>query len=555
MADQFLSKIRVKSQDFVEANGQAVLQRHEELRALLAERVGPEGAALFAEPLINRGNDAAMGSVSWYCDTVGDAQPFSQLSPARQEQIESYLRDHLRPLQSMAEDPATADLIWGALSSYGTDDIVVVGDRPFIVNWGLVPNGNGANVSARPRHFEDTLGRFLQAPVRARPVAEVPPVVPAAFVSSPVSEAPAARALSPVAWVPLVVLLLLAGGVLFWLLQPGTRLFPPKSPVVTAQATLEAQEATNVSLRKRLGTLQDALAGAVCRKDGVLILPDGLTPEGLTPPKQGTGFPETARVSPDAVLPNVPERVLVPDGQSGENTQTLLQHIEASTVLILSRGQKRSSIGSGFVVGPGLIVTNQHVIANAAEGGVRVVHKKGGDPLTAQVLKVQGPLAETGGDFALLRVEGADLPAFTLFRSAGTQKLQHVIAAGFPADVLELDADFAALKTGQATSIPDLTVTDGIINTEQQLGPTTRVLMHSAPLSAGNSGGPLVDMCGRVVGVNSFVRKGRLQNRSYALSIETLFTFLEGTPADPIVTDVACEALASTSPFVARAKD
>ena len=84
------------------------------------------------------------------------------------------------------------------------------------------------------------------------------------------------------------------------------------------------------------------------------------------------------------------------------------------------------------------------------------------------------------------------------------------------------------------------TVTDGTVNTEQKLGPETNVLMHSAPLSRGNSGGPLVDMCGRLVGVNSFVRTGRMQNRGFALSSGDLMRFLEGTPAAPTVATDPC---------------
>ena len=58
MADHFLGKLRVANEDFVEADGAAVLERHEAMRALLSERAGPEVAAMFAEPLISRGNFA-----------------------------------------------------------------------------------------------------------------------------------------------------------------------------------------------------------------------------------------------------------------------------------------------------------------------------------------------------------------------------------------------------------------------------------------------------------------------------------------------------------------
>ncbi|MFC3117669.1 hypothetical protein [Jhaorihella thermophila] len=59
MADLFLTKTRISPSDLVEAGGRPVLERHAELHALLSDRAGPATAALFAEPLVSRGNDAA----------------------------------------------------------------------------------------------------------------------------------------------------------------------------------------------------------------------------------------------------------------------------------------------------------------------------------------------------------------------------------------------------------------------------------------------------------------------------------------------------------------
>ncbi|SPJ31116.1 trypsin-like peptidase domain-containing protein [Falsiruegeria mediterranea] len=553
MADQFLSKTKLTADDLVTSGDRPVLERFQELRALLTDRAGPEVAALFAEPLLSRGNDTAAPSVSWYADAKSEPVPLSRLSPAEQSQVTAYLSDHLRPLRSLAEEPAHADLVWGALSTYGADDVMVVDGRPVIVNWGLLPGGGGANVSARMAHFDATLGRYLQAPVQPQPQPQAAPVASApTFTPQPVetlmTPAPVRR-ISRLAWVPLLVLLLISGAVLFWLLQPGTRLFPKQDPVITEQSTLDAQRALNDELRGRAETLQAALDGAVCRADGVLILPNSQTPEGLLPPKQGEAFPQTAEAAPDALLPNTTDRILVEDPANPETPQSLLQMIEARTVLVLAGTANGLTAGSGFVVGPGLVVTNQHVLEGAAPGQLAVAGQAVGNPMQASVVKSAGPLADTGQDFALLEVPGLSAPAFTLLQGAGSLKLNNVIAAGYPGDVLEIDGDFAALQAGEAGAIPGLTVTDGIVNTEQQIGPETNVLMHSAALSSGNSGGPLVDMCGRVVGVNSFVRKGPLQNRGYALAIGDLMAFLAGTAAAPQVVDAPCQPV--VRPFTA----
>lgn len=566
MADHFLSKIRVTPEDFVEANGVPVLQRHGELRRLLAERAGPEVAGLFAEPLVSQGNDTAPPTVSWYGEVEGEARPLASLSPTERDRVETYLSDHLRPLRVLAEQPETADLALGALSVYGHDNVLVVGDRPVIVNWGLLPGGGGANVGLRPAHFAETLGRYLSlAPTSApasAPTQAVPSTPPASVTAAagaavaaqtgPGRE-PARRVVSPIAWVPLAILLVLAGAVLAWLLMPGTRLFARSGtvPAVTEQATLQAARALNDSLRDRRATLQAALDGAVCRPDGILVLPDGRTPEGLTPPAVGVAPQRKANVIPDALLPNSPARVQVPDGANAAGEGSLLQSIEARTVLVLaSPGATGVTTGTGFFIGPGLVVTNRHVIEpGLVEGGQILV--TGGvlsSPQPARVLKSQGPLMEAGGDFALLQIDQTDTPAFTVHLPSASLQLNNVVAAGFPGDVLATDVSYAALKSGDLGAVPGLTVTDGIINTEQQIGAQTHVLMHSAALSSGNSGGPLVDMCGRLVGVNTFVRKGRLQNRGFALSSGDLMAFLNGTVAAPEVDSAPC------APVVMRAE-
>jgi len=177
MAEYFLSKIRVTSQDFVEAGGQPVLERHKELRTLLEERAGPEVAGLFAEPLISRGNDTAPPTVSWYSEAEGEARPLASLTGPERDRAELYLAEHLRPLRALVEEPGSADLALGALSVYGREDVLVQAGRPVIVNWGLLPDGNGANAASRPAHYNATLGKYLALSGGQAAVPAAPPVV------------------------------------------------------------------------------------------------------------------------------------------------------------------------------------------------------------------------------------------------------------------------------------------------------------------------------------------------------------------------------------------
>ena len=74
----------------------------------------------------------------------------------------------------------------------------------------------------------------------------------------------------------------------------------------------------------------------------------------------------------------------------------------------------------------------------------------------------------------------------------------------------------------------------------------TNAVVHSAPISKGNSGGPLIDMCGRLVGVNTFVVQGPMRNLNFALATTDLIAFLAGTPAEPVLSAESC------TPMVAR---
>jgi S1-C subfamily serine protease len=74
-------------------------------------------------------------------------------------------------------------------------------------------------------------------------------------------------------------------------------------------------------------------------------------------------------------------------------------------------------------------------------------------------------------------------------------------------------------------------MTDGRINAIQEAATHLPILPHSALISPGNSGGPLVDACGRIVGVNTFVHAEREQSvhLNYAQKTDTLLDFLKSS--------------------------
>lgn len=603
MAQHFLIKSQISLENCVKYGDGLVLEHHAALHEMLRNRVGGQAAALFAEPLLSRGNDAAPASVSWYSEIDGKARPLSALPISARGAVETYLSDSLAPLRSLLDDPETAPLLGAALWQLEANDILVVGGRAVLVNWGMRPAYLGGDASALAAHYAGTLGRYLPlatppglttAPARAPtalagatalaagagvaaaspalgaetaaagPMAgpgmmgtAAPPPPPDPEATGPDS---AGAGLPLVAWLPLAVLLLLASLFLAWLVLPGTRLFPvaDTAPAVTNADAVALAEQVDRDLRARREALRTALDGAICRPDGTLVVPGGLTPDGLTPPAllppgappaPGEGPGDRAQAAPNSVLPSDPRRVVVPDpaadpdAATGElGTTSLLQVLETRTVLVLGLSDSSVSNGTGFIVGPGLILTNDHVIADAARTGGQIIvfNEALPGPQPAEVLKTQGPLEQRGGDYALLRIADTSLPAYQVHRSPSSLTLTNVVAAGFPGDVLETDTQFTALMQGDLSAVPGLSVTDGAIITEQALAAGTNVLVHSAPLSNGNSGGPLVDYCGRVVGINTFVRRGDLRTLNFALASEDLLTFLQGTPAAPSVATEAC---------------
>ncbi|ETD02716.1 trypsin-like peptidase domain-containing protein [Rhodobacter capsulatus] len=547
MAEHFLFRSSLQAEDCLSVAGQPVLERHAALHELLTARLGAEAAELFAEPFVSRGAAGAALNVAWHSVHAGEARPLADLDPALRRAVEDRLLRLLPKIEALATDPGLtpdlAALVRAALSLSQAADVRAINGVPVLVNWGVRPRGGAPALAGFMRGDAAAAGPAAAAPGPAT----VPPPIPDAAQPGPAMSAglpPAAtRPVLPLAaWLPLPILLVLLCLVLIWLLLPGTRVFPPQSVVRDADVSA-AQETELGALRDRRDALRQALAGAQCREDGVLVLPGNRTPEGLSLPAPGAA-PEQGQVAPDSPVAPAPERALLPAAPGAPaETDTLLARIEAATVLVIAPGAQGVSTGSGFAVGPGLIVTNQHVIEDLGPEGAFVVNKLLGQPQPAQVLKTAGPLEAVGADFALLKIGSTALPALPLADPAASLKLNHVVAAGFPGDVMETDAAYEALLRGDGAAMPGLVVVDGTVNAEQPLQGATETLLHSAPLAQGNSGGPLVDFCGRVLGVNTFVRQGPLRTLNFALSAAGLAEFLAGTPAAVTPDRASCQPM------------
>lgn len=206
------------------------------------------------------------------------------------------------------------------------------------------------------------------------------------------------------------------------------------------------------------------------------------------------------------------------------SSSDLVARMNRATVLVLAG----NASGSGFFVAPDLIVTNHHVVAASTNGEVAVVGEGLDRPHIGKVISTTGDRGHLGPDYALVRINNFKADTM-LSLSTKSESLQKVVATGYPGLLLGADQNFQDLMNGDLTALPSLVFSEGSIMAVQSGKGGVTVLAHSADISGGNSGGPLVDYCGNVVGINTLVAVDQQQSRNagYALSSEDLAQWLQ----------------------------
>lgn len=202
------------------------------------------------------------------------------------------------------------------------------------------------------------------------------------------------------------------------------------------------------------------------------------------------------KLATDASTIGAPRPAVTPPTEGGlcgaeENIIQAAKAVGPAVVSVLNMqspgaGQpfERQGLGSGFIVSEdGLIVTTAHVIAEA--GRVDVV-LAGGKTLTARVLG-----ADPRIDIAVLKIPAAGLPVVFLGDSDKLRAGQQAIAIGNPLGF-------------------ERTVTVGVVSALNRVipgggAPLRDLIQTDAAINLGNSGGPLLDSCGRVIGVNTAI--------------------------------------------------
>ncbi|WKN47839.1 S1C family serine protease [Nocardioides sp. Arc9.136] len=179
-----------------------------------------------------------------------------------------------------------------------------------------------------------------------------------------------------------------------------------------------------------------------------------------------------------------------PEGSVQQVAATVLP----SVVQIEVTGSQEAGSGSGIVLSSdGVILTNNHVVDLAADGGEITVAFNDGTRADAEVLGTD-PLTDT----AVIRAQDVeDLTPATIGDSEALDVGEQVVAIGSPFGL-------ESTVTSGIVSALDRPVNVG--TDDQQNATTYPAIQTDAAINPGNSGGPLVNMAGQVIGINSSIR-------------------------------------------------
>ncbi|SFL11731.1 Do family serine endopeptidase [Rhodanobacter glycinis] len=192
-----------------------------------------------------------------------------------------------------------------------------------------------------------------------------------------------------------------------------------------------------------------------------------------------------------------------PQGPGSNDPQWILRHFFGMPMMPSPEEQAHTSLGSGFIISSdGYILTNNHVVAHADQVTVRLQDRR---ILTAKVVGTDPTY-----DIALLKVNaGGPLPTVHIGDSHTLKPGQWVLAIGSPFGF-------------------DYTVTQGIVSAVgRNLGAgdqqDTAFIQTDVPINRGNSGGPLFNLQGQVVGINSqiYSNTGGYLGVSFSIPIDT----------------------------------
>ncbi len=222
-----------------------------------------------------------------------------------------------------------------------------------------------------------------------------------------------------------------------------------------------------------------------------------------------------------APAPPAPSRPAAP-AEVDDIATTERSVVRVVTVAIVNGEVVGFGHGSGFAIAPNRIVTNAHVVGDAAEFPdnvvIGIVPSEGSRSYPGRLIRL-----DRRRDLAIVEIVSGSIPAASIYTGPVAQR-ERVFALGYPGNVDVATAqnmdDFIRPRTPLAS--------DGIVSATDTIAGVA-ALVHDADIARGNSGGPLVDGCGRVIGVNTFISRADDGDSpfSFAVTVRELATFLQ----------------------------
>ena len=514
----------------------ALPSQYEALQAYLKKIGLGRFGTLWAEPVTGQATTAGYASISWYTPLEGVGTPLS--------------------------------LLRKALFIPSADNVFVVNGHPVLVNWGLLPQGTdeatapilwgepengetpsgvtGAATAATGASAAAVAGTAARNAVPGAGRAAGPSAGTrtagatgtAAGTAAGIAGATAGNVIirrSKAGLFGALLLGILLGVLLLFLLRSCVKTaqeqpVAPETPPVAAESPEEAaRKAEWANLLREKAFWQGLLELTPCELkaffDGNAGKTDAKPDAGETTPGKDVPENQPGETVPGISLPPLPSaNATVPAKAVDLSTLTIPQRLEQGTVLILAPVPGGAQQGTGFFINPDHVLTNRHVVANAIDDMVMVTNANlRGARRGMVVARSDTP----GYDFAVIKVmlvEGDQVPALPL--SPTVNRTDKVSAWGFPALVSEQDPAYLRLLRGDFNAVPEVVFTDGVVNAILQTSP--RNIVHSAVVSQGNSGGPLVNEKGDVIGINTFIRLDADSNRQTqtALGSDAIMGFL-----------------------------
>lgn len=215
---------------------------------------------------------------------------------------------------------------------------------------------------------------------------------------------------------------------------------------------------------------------------------------------------------PQSTTPSYNYRTDVKEGDA-LTSQEIIKKVTPSVVTVSVQIASEQGQGTGFGTGiiytdNGYILTNAHVVDKALSISVKD-HK--GETYDAKLIGL-----DSDSDVAIIKIEAKDLIPAEFGQSSKTVPGDKVIAIGTP---YVQNMEYTATEGMVSALRESVNFTD--------LGYTLDLIQHDAAINSGNSGGPLINVYGQVIGINTIKIAGTYENLGFALQIDAVLPLAE----------------------------